>query len=164
MGIRVRSETLMVARFEDLFEHPRESCRAVAKALYELEVASTDQISARAGVGLSCVRGTVRVFLKRKLIHVAEWEERVNVKQARFAIGNKPNAPRPPSRLQAYQRKTRTKPKRKPLKTLKHYVQTPEDVLSLVAGLHSALVPKRSKEEQYAVNRQYLDWLSGENK
>jgi hypothetical protein len=149
------SKTYQVRTFGDLLWHTRRSYRQVAKVLYDGAEMTARDIAKTTGISLASVQSSLADFKNMKMAHVCRWEKpehQPTTTLAVYKIGDGEDAPRPKPR---YLDDGQTKKARAQAKLDAQEVQT-----QTWKDLAGRLVPKRTSQEQYEVNRLYLNWIS----
>jgi hypothetical protein len=144
---------------ESLFTHASAAYRQVARVFFNGHAVTTKELHSITDMSMGSIWATVKAFRESRLIYVTKWlPPEVGSTNALpvYRAGNKPDAvkPKPKNPMAAINSKRfrdnqRTK------------VFDPNIDTTVFIELAKALVPQRSAEEVYEVNRNYLNWISG---
>ena len=141
-----------IEKFEELYEHPRESYRTVAKALYRLQPTCVAMIASDTGLTCQTVRNIIKAFRDLGLIYVTHWAAtKGSAKLPFYRVGDRPDSIRKTDSIKQYGKvKKQTVIKKLPVWELDDsWVE-----------LAKALVPRRTETEIHEINRLYLNWIS----
>lgn len=144
-----------VNSYNDLLWHTRRTYRSIAKVLKDGAELTSRQISEQSGVAYSSIHSVMADFKKLGMAHVCGWA-RINGDMggttAIYKRGAGEDAPRPANLTREERRKQERERRAKKRQVVKPW-----------EGIAEALVPMRSEQEAYEVNRLYLNWISEGN-
>jgi len=144
---------------ELLFKHDSASYRQISKLFFNGHEVSTKEIHAITGLSMGSIWAAVKAFRESDLIYITRWvasEAGSTSFLPVYRAGNKESAEKPkPKNPMAVINSKRYRDRQR-AKNPDHWVDKENFI-----NIGKALVPQRSPEEAYEINRNYLNWISG---
>lgn len=144
---------------ELLFKHDSASYRQISRLFFNGHEVSTKEIHAITGLSMGSIWAAVKAFRESDLIYITRWVASESGSTSFLPVyraGNKESVEKPkPKNPMAVINSKRYRDNQR-AKAMDQWV----DVDNFIK-IGKSLVPHRNEQEQYEVNRNYLNWISG---
>jgi hypothetical protein len=138
----------------ELFTHQSRAYRQLSRIFHSGARATSKDLGMLMNMSMGSILMALKVFREHNLIYVCGWEQGGGTNLlAVYRAGNFKDVAKPPP-LPVTQRRAESK------KLKEMAEQTKQEDAGIYQELASALVPRRTEEEQHDVNWMYLNWIS----
>ncbi len=142
----------------DYLESGYKAPRAIALMLSKNANITVAEIVEQTALTKCTTHTVIKAMRDLKIIYVSAWDKLPsNGRAPRYSIGNKPDTPRPQTKRPAtHAEQIKRVVTKAMMDALEH-----ENLVEHYRLIAAHLVPKRNEAQQYEVNRQYLNHISG---